>query len=448
MSHVEFDRLWALAQGTLGEAEANEVRTHLAACPDCAAALANIQLASPMMKAPPVPDLGADRWRAIDEKVFEAAAREMHRPSLLRTLRAWWDAPLFKPVFAAAVLAAVILVVALAGRPGPGPVEPIAVVPDERANEASVVTTFASSAGGVELKADGKIARGATIATRPQGEAWLKLPDGSKLGVLSATTARLDDLAPKSVRVSLDRGALAVAAAHEPERLLEVTAGRLTVRVVGTRFMVLRDEETSGVVVEEGMVEANVDGKVKMVPAGSSLTVTNQGVEVGAVEDTDRREVHEIVPARPLAQPKPRPLPVPVPVASSDAAVVAVVQPSVPAEPAGEDAGVDDDWAAIPPQPDAGAQAIPVEPAVVQPVQPPDAVAGAPDAGGTRSWLQRQLDNVSRAHCRRVFDKVDEMTLKWPDAGVVMTKRRQAQLEGALKERERCIQKWGYPAPK
>ena len=447
MSHVEFDRLWALSQGTLGEAEAKDARAHLAACPDCAATLANIQFAGPMMKvAPPVPDLGADRWRAIDEKVFEAAAREMHRPSLWRTLRSWWDAPLFKPVFAGAALAAVILAVVLAGRPGPTPVEPIAIAPGDLTNVASVLTAFDSSSGAVELQADKKIAKGATIATRPQGEAWLMLPDGSKLGVLSSTTARLDDLTPQSVRVSLDRGALAVSAVHEDERLLEVTAGRLSVRVVGTRFMVLRDDETSGVVVEEGVVEANVDGKPTMVPAGSSLTVNNQGVAgvaVRTVDEPERQQMQEIVPQRPAAQPKLRPVAVPSAAAIPDAAVVAVVEPSVAAEPAPADAGVDEDWAALPPQ-DAGLGVAPVQPVFVM---NPTVAAATPDAG-ERSWIQRQFDNVSRAHCNRVFEKVDEMTITWPAKGVVMTERRKGQLKAALLERERCIQKWGYPAPK
>jgi hypothetical protein len=466
--HVEFDRLWALAQGQLGEAEANRARTHLADCPDCAAQLKSIELARPMMMPPPVPELDAARWSAIDDQVLSAVAAEMRRPSLWRTLQSWWDAPIFKPALAFGAMAAVALVVVFATRSGteqwgpePLPPEPIAALPGELLNEAMVVSAVESSSGALELKSDKKIAKGSKVATRAQGEVWLKLPDGSKLGVLASSLAQLDDLAPKSVRVSLDKGALAVSALNEPERLLEVNAGRLSVRAVGTRFMVMRDEETSGVVVEEGMVEANVDGKLTMVPAGSSLTVSHQGaVKLDKVEEPERREMQVMVPPRPLVQVK-QPKPLVVPVAEvPDAAVLAMAQPSEPApaqpapQPAPEPATVDDDWETYHPQ----AEPQPVEP---QPAEPPAQDLGlAPHAGipqpqavpsaavaGEPSWVQRQLDKLGRAHCRRVYQKVDEM-LQWPAKGVAMTKRRQHQLNDGLVERDRCMLKWGYPISK
>ncbi|MGC4122669.1 MAG: FecR domain-containing protein [Myxococcales bacterium] len=472
MSHVEFDRLWALAQGTLGESEAKDVRAHLASCPACGAQLASIELARPMMMPPPVPELSAARWSAIDDKVLSAVAAEMERPSLWRTLRSWWDAPILKPALAFGAMAAVALVVVFATRSGPEavpeplPTDPIAVLPGELVNEAAVVSAVDSSAGAVELQADKKIAKGSRIATRAQGEAWLKLPDGSKLGVLAASSAQLDDLSPTAVRVSLDKGALAVAAAYEPDRVLEVSAGLLSVKVVGTRFMVVRDDEKSGVVVEEGMVEANVDGKPTMVPAGSSLTVTNQGVtRLDKVEEPERREMQVIVPQRPLVTPKP-PKPLVLPVTDApDAAVLAMVQPSEPppahpaepepaAQPAPETTDVDNDWASMPSpveqpaQPQAAeAQPQPIGLAPQNGVPQPQAVPTAAVAGD-RSWLQKQVDKVSRAHCRRVYEKVDEMLIVWPKKGVVMTKRRQTQLNEGLKERDRCIAKWGYPLPK
>lgn len=473
MSHVEFDRLWALAQGELGEAEARDVRAHLASCPDCAALLANVELAQPMMTMPPpVPELSAARWSAIDEKVLSAVAAEMEKPSLWRTLMSWFELPTVKPALAFGAMAAVALVVFFGTRPGvevpePLPVEPIAALPTDLVNEAAVVSAVESSSGPVELRENRKIAKGSKVATRERGEAWLRLPDGSKLGVLASSSAKLDDLAPKSVRVSLDKGALAVAALPEPDRLLEVNAGRLSVRVVGTRFMVMRDEGSSGVVVEEGMVEANVDGKATMVPAGSSLTVNEQGsVKLEKVQDPERREMQVIVPQRPLVAPKPpKPLVVPV-VEAPDAAVLAMAQPSEPAlapaepQPAAqatpEPSDVDTDWATLPtpqPEPQPVAQPAPEpQPIGVAPQagvpQPQAAPASAVATPASRNFIERQLDKISRAHCRRVYEKVEEMLVEWPRKGVVMTKRRQDQLNLSLKERDRCIQKWGYPIPK
>ncbi len=478
MSHVEFDRLWALEQGTLGEAEAAGVRAHLEGCPACAAQLKDIELARPMMMPPPVPELDAARWSAIDDKVLSAVAAEMARPSLWRTLRSWWETPVLKPALAFAAMAAVALVVVLAPRsstvtvPEPLPPEPIAALPGELVNEAAVVSAVESSSDAVELKAAKKVAKGARVATRAQGEAWLRLPDGSKLGVLASSVARLDDLAPKSVRVSLDRGALAVAAVHEPDRLLEVSAGRLSVRAVSTRFMVMRDAQSSGVVVEEGMVEANVDGRLTMVPAGSSLTVDDRGgVVLDEVQEPERREMQVIVPPRPLVKPQ-QPKPLVLPVADApDAAVVAMVQPApeepapapvpdpaqsaaaepAPAEPAPEPGDVDEDWLTYQPQaepePEPGTEPGKDPGAAQAGVPQPPAVPSAAVAG-ERSFIQRTLDNLSRAHCRRVYSKVDEMLIEWPKRGVVMTRRRQNNLNQALKERDRCIQRWGYPIPK
>lgn len=463
MSHVEFDRLWALAHRQLGDAEAREVRAHLDACPDCQAQLARIVLAQPMMVPPPVPELDAARWRAIDDKVFEAAAREMTRPSLLRTLRAWWDAPLFKPAFAAAALAAVVALVLLVGRGAPRGPEPVAVAPIAPVNEAAVLTAVDSEFESRALVADRKLARGSTISTRARGEAWLKLPDGSKLGVLASSKATLDQLEPQAVRVSLAEGAVAVSAVHEPARRLEVVAGRLSVRVVGTRFIVMRDEEDSRVVVEEGVVEASVDGKSQMVPAGSSLTVSMLGVESDAIEDDDRGEIQQIVPPRPPPPVKP---PKPAVVVAADAGTqpAVVVEPPRPDAAATEavavvpaDAG-EESWAALPPKADAGEDDLPAPPAFF----------AVPVDGGKGQWLQEQIailklgrippfnlrpDRIPAklkawaddGHCDKVVAKVDEMLARWPKDGG-NTPLREQILRGALEQRERCIK--APPAPK
>jgi hypothetical protein len=135
-----------------------------------------------MMMPPPVPELDAARWSAIDDKVLSAVAAEMARPSLWRTLRSWWETPVLKPALAFAAMAAVALVVVLAPRsstvtvPEPLPPEPIAALPGELVNEAAVVSAVESSSDAVELKAAKKVAKGARVATRAQGEACCGSP--------------------------------------------------------------------------------------------------------------------------------------------------------------------------------------------------------------------------------------------------------------------------------
>ncbi|MBI5546087.1 MAG: FecR domain-containing protein [Deltaproteobacteria bacterium] len=463
MSHVEFDRLWALERGELEAADAEAARAHLAGCSECAARLTSIHAAQPLMMPPPVPDLGEARWRALDDQILAAAARELHRPSLWGTLRAWWETPIFKPAFAAAALAVALLVALLVGRGGPGVgPTPLALIPDPEAlvNEASVLTAIDSHSGTSALVADGKLARGSSVATRPQGEAWLKLPDGSKLGVLSASRATLEEISPEAIKVSLSEGALAVSAVHEPERLLEVVAGRLTVRVVGTRFMVMRDEENSGVAVEEGVVEAIYDGKSQLVPAGSSLTLSDQGAERAALEGHEQQRIQEIVPSRPTGPARRKPV-----VTSHQPSDAAAWVPSA----AGADAGT-----ALPVGAEPGPEprvdewvALPVSDASVEPVlpePPPVLAAGGPDAG-RRNWLREQIERLRElpippfdvpadqvpaklkqmsrdGHCDRVIRQVDEMLRRWPADGGASPRRERA-LRAALVERAKCLERRG-----
>jgi len=445
VEHVELDRLFALTRDELGDAEARELREHMASCDTCAQSLKRVLASQPFFAVPAVPALGDARWKAIDEKVMEAAAREMARPGAVRWLRSLWDAPFFKPVLGFAVTAAVLLVVFAGPRQ---PVEPTPLpVALASAHEASVLSTIESETEQGAFSTGNKLAAGTRISTRKEGETWLKLPDGSKLGVLAASRATLETLSPLAVKVALDEGTVAVTADFQPQRQLEIVAGRLTVRAVGTRFMVMRDGLTSGVAVEEGVVEAEYDGQKLAVPAGRSFSLSARGSEDRKLDEPDRKQVRDImVPARHATKKVAM-------VAVADAAAeepIEIDEPEPEPEPVVRvvDAGVvagaaANEWAALPAQPDAG------ERKVVTPVpETQPAVASAqPDAGEEGNWIQRRLKAAKRSwdlkqlkkHCREVEKNLEHVRTKWR----ATDPHRELVLQALLKDQAKCVEALG-----
>ncbi|MBI2392409.1 MAG: FecR domain-containing protein [Deltaproteobacteria bacterium] len=101
---------------------------------------------------------------------------------------------------------------------------------------------------------------GAVLETAAGQEQTLTLPEGSRIALEGATRVRLARVARDDVRLELERGAVRLAVTHVEGRRFVVAAREIAVRVVGTRFRVALDgESTSGgtvaVVVEEGRVE-------------------------------------------------------------------------------------------------------------------------------------------------------------------------------------------------
>ncbi len=409
MAHRESDRLWELAQGTLGEAEAQQLRLHLADCEECAAAFERVIEAQEILVPPEPPPLSDARWRAIDAKVLEAAAREMARPSLAGWLRELFT-PAWRPALGLAS-AALVLVAVLASRAPVQPSNPVAtapvvpqpaptanlpepVAPPKPAPTAAVLAARKASRQSEPLAEQMAIAKGAELATEKGGELWMALPDGSRAGLLEGSQAVLAEVSPEHVRIELGQGAVAVAAVHAELRRFEVASGEVVVRVVGTRFLVQRRGEATEVEVQEGKVEVERAGERRYVEGGHGIKVGKAGTFEEKLEPHKRKELAKVVPLRPVAPPA-EPTEAPAPAPSVEEKAQETPEPSNA-----------DEWASMPEAPDASAeQQAAAAPAIAE-AKASD--AGTADAGKmgpvdrTRAWLSKQAEKLKPLSDERV----------------------------------------------
>jgi hypothetical protein len=149
-------------------------------------------------------------------------------------------------------------------------------------------------------------ATGDRIVAGPAGVPDLALPDGTRLTV--GPRGRLRLAASARLRlVTLESGVITLDVAHDPMRPFEVTAGRVVVRVLGTRFTVALGAESGDVTVsvERGLVQVRRIDETVTAPAvelPSGATWSSRGLEPPqpAVDDG---------PAAPLiAPPQARPV--------------------------------------------------------------------------------------------------------------------------------------------
>src|SRR5699024_2046404 len=99
-----------------------------------------------------------------------------------------------------------------------------------------------------------KLGEGSIISTKSGGRVWMKLPDGSRAGLTGSSEVKLSTLKAKEVTLDITRGSLAMVVPHREDRVLLVRAGDVTVRDLGTRFLVQIEEGRTMVAVDEGEV--------------------------------------------------------------------------------------------------------------------------------------------------------------------------------------------------
>ena len=98
-------------------------------------------------------------------------------------------------------------------------------------------------------------------ATMPAARAAIRLDEGSEIGFDPATSAvRVVEQGPARVRVEAVRGPARYSVVPRPGRTFEVHSGSVTVRVVGTEFLVEPRGETTRVEVSRGKVEVSWGG--------------------------------------------------------------------------------------------------------------------------------------------------------------------------------------------
>src|SRR4051812_46647955 len=77
-AHVQ-EQLWAHARGQLQGSDAAAVEEHLRSCADCSRVLDQFKAAVVVVKPAEPPALDDAAWRRIDNKVMDAAKRELGR---------------------------------------------------------------------------------------------------------------------------------------------------------------------------------------------------------------------------------------------------------------------------------------------------------------------------------------------------------------------------------
>lgn len=99
--------------------------------------------------------------------------------------------------------------------------------------------------------------QGEHYSTRTGENRTIALADGSRLTLNTATRLRSGPAGER--KVWLDRGEAYFDIAHDPSRPFVVEAGASRVTVLGTRFTVRRDGDSTRVLVEQGRVKLSVD---------------------------------------------------------------------------------------------------------------------------------------------------------------------------------------------
>jgi len=288
MTHPSHDALWAWALAP--EDAAEPVATHLASCPSCAAAVADIRVAQQALASlpvvPPLPE-------AVAERVGAALAEEADRRFLSRWERwreALWTPRWAWPVAVTALLLALVVRVAQTdttptpeARPMTATVAPVQEVPSTPTPTptphvaATPVTARVSMArkaraqGAPVAKAQ-RLEQGATVATERGGSLWMRLPDGTRAGLTGASQVTLAGLDTSALRLEVAHGNLAMVVPHRAERVVTVQAGEVEVKDLGTRFLVSRTEGRVLVAVEEGAVEVKTPTTTATVTAGRAAS--------------------------------------------------------------------------------------------------------------------------------------------------------------------------------
>lgn len=174
-----------------------------------------------------------------------------------------------------------------------------------------------------EFEAPEPVARsawdGATVESQTE-PVTVRLKDGSRIDLQQQSRLEVVERRPQVVQLQLRKGQARFDVAKDPERVFSVKAENVTVRVIGTRFVVAIDEDSDGrhvrVAVERGVVEAAEDGERVTLRAGQSWS---SRVEAAAVQDepVPTAEPSATATPAPRAAPQPTPAPVEAPIPSS-----------------------------------------------------------------------------------------------------------------------------------
>lgn len=282
MSCPSTDTLWELSRAPLAAAEA--LSGHLASCPDCQGRLEDIRAVQLGIPAAPVPPRSLLEWQRLDARILSVIPQR--RPSAWRRLlRAFDGAFVLRPAFALAALVGVGATLWFAVRREPVKRSvPVAARPEARMPLPVSPPPLRAELARVK-DSSATVEEGEAVHTSKGARLRLELPDESEVELEEATEVRLDSLARHRIGLTLSTGAVVVSAPHDASRVLEVSAGDVSVQVLGTRFAVTRRAGAVEVVVYEGAVRVVRRGhpQFDIVPAGKVWSSPGKMSGIGPV---------------------------------------------------------------------------------------------------------------------------------------------------------------------
>jgi FecR protein len=332
--------LWSFAARQLPQEDQRFAEEHLLDCPHCSATLEKVQRAQSVLG-----DARLAQPQLRLAKADAALAREISRRLLRQAKPVRWGLVLAPVAVAAAALVAFAAVqwpvveVSLVGTGTPAASQSPAVIQSTEVDGAlRVERAVELAADGKAVRSGGQVSTGEVLSTGNRGVAMLKLPDTSTLRLAASTRVGLSTVTKKQVELKLERGRVAVHAAHVPREAFTLRTGDVAVHVLGTTFAVTRGADFVEVAVAEGRVGVESPrGLPFFVSSGERVRVGTTSWRpvsraiTGVLKD-ELREVSAAVPAsggppvpvatRPAAAPaqtvgQPPPAPAPEPVAAA-----------------------------------------------------------------------------------------------------------------------------------
>jgi TolA-binding protein len=137
------------------------------------------------------------------------------------------------------------------------------------------------------------------------------LGDGSRIELMPASQVRVVEGSARSVRLDLHKGSARFDVTHVAGRGFSVKSGKVTIRVVGTRFSVTRalvpEGERVTVAVEEGVVEAESasgasGAETTRIHAGETWTTIERAEPPPAPSMTDAPVALKVAPEKAVAR--------------------------------------------------------------------------------------------------------------------------------------------------
>lgn len=118
----------------------------------------------------------------------------------------------------------------------------------------AVVLSLAAAILWIRRPASEAVIEGAVLASSQTEQETIELVDGSRLVLEPSTRLRLVHVSARRVHLTLEEGTLDAFVTHVEGRPFTVLAGKVEVRVVGTRFRVSVERDDVSVSVDEGRV--------------------------------------------------------------------------------------------------------------------------------------------------------------------------------------------------